>query len=279
MKKLLLIILSVLFVCVMTACRTHDHTQSTTPGAPQDTAESTSSSAATTDASTPIQPTVVSTAPTTLPTDGPDAWTHEAALTRFLTETNQNGKVSYPPDTPPGTPPPIENIPQSNQALVGHTVMIILAQEQQAIPFYYSFDADAAKERLAVVVSADRIPMMIIFETNLGGSAELCKKIASNEAFEAVIVSMTNISFEEGMTICTASSITSVEQQIDIFTPSTQDICGEYIGTVGTHSSGRIIHFLAGAESSQISDALRSYMDVWYRVFQRFNLLDIVGKQ
>lgn len=266
MKKVLLISLSVLCVCIIAACRMHDHAPSTvtTTGTPK-----------------PTQPTFASTDPTAPPTSTAVSveWTHEAALIRFLTETKQNGEVTSSPDTPPGGLPPIENIPQPDQTLVGRTVMIILAQEQQAIPFYYYCDANTTQERLAVIISADRIPMMIIFETNLGGSVELCKKIAANEAFEAVILAMTNVSFEEGMSICNASDLSSDEQQIDIFTASTQDISGEYIGTVGTHSSGRIIYFLAGAESSQIRNPLRSNMNIWYRVFQRFHLLDIINKQ
>ncbi len=155
--------------------------------------------------------------PTT--TAAPVVWPHEAALDRFLTQVNHEGTIGYDPSAEPvapGTLPDVKFIPTADQSMVGSRVPIILAQEQQAIPFYYSYDTVTGIERLAVVLQADRIPMLIIFETTLGGLNGLCEKIAKQEPFEATILSMTNISYQEGMYTYNAATHDGNVELIDI---------------------------------------------------------------
>lgn len=232
----------------------------------------------------PTKPTAIipteSTAPSTMDTEPnttPPPWSHEFALTRFLAEVNHSGSI-LPSETleEPGSLPSIEQIPVADQSLVGECVTIILAQEQQQIPFYYYYDADSSLERLAVVVNAESIPLLIIFEPELGGAAELSNAIATETEFDAAILAMTNISFEEGCVyIRNVCQRKYQEQQLDVFSNAISEISGQYIGIVGT-DYGETLTLLAGAENTQLSDALQSGISVWFRTFQRFGLNEIV---
>ena len=206
------------------------------------------------------------------------SWNHKSALTRFLTEINRSGSIRPSETTQaPGTLPAVDRIPIADQSLVGESVTIIFAQEQQEIPFYYCYDADTGWERLAVVITAEKIPLLMVFQTKLGGTAKLCQAIASEREINATILSMTNISYEEGCAyVRNACQLASQNQKIDIFANGISAISGQYIGMVGKDHDGKAVNLLAGAESSQLSDSVQSGLNVWFRIFERFGLTQMI---
>jgi hypothetical protein len=155
-------------------------------------------------------------------------------------------------------------------------VSILFAQEQQAIPFYYSCDAATGTERLAVVLQADCIPMLMIFETTLGGLNGLCEVIANEDAFEATILSMTNISYQEGMYTRNAAYWDEGEEVIDIWSESLEQNAGVYLGLVGSDYQGNPINILKGAQAEQISQELQTDINVYLRIFIRFDLMKYI---
>ena len=121
---------------------------------------------------------------------------------------------------------------------IGETVSIILTKQQQATPFYYSCSETGA-ERLAVFIQAERIPILIIFETQLCGVEALCKQIRSGAAFQGKILSMTNISFGEGNVYApNLCRYTDDIQANEILTEKSAITVGECLGVVGIASGG-----------------------------------------
>lgn len=224
---------------------------------------------------TPTQPTF-RTQPPSATTTAPAEDLREAWLDRFLTQTNHEGTIGFDPSAgiqAPGTLPEVQYIPAADQSLVGSRVSILFAKEQQAIPFYYSCDATTGTERLAVVLLADCIPMLMIFETTLGGLNGLCEVIANEDAFEATILSMTNISYEEGMYARNAAYLDEGEKAIDIWSGSLEQNAGVYLGLVGSDYQGNPINILKGAQAEQISQELQTNINVYLRIFTRFDLM------
>lgn len=209
-----------------------------------------------------------------------DPW-QEFAITRFLTDTNRNGQI--PGDTleVPGALPAVEQIPVADQSQVGETVMIVFAQTQQAIPFYYSCDANTGAERLVVVVTAERIPLLLVFETQLGGLDVLCEKMQTQTEFAARILAITNISPEEGniyaYNACRFTDKIPKQEQFDIFENAETPQYGKYMGIFGTHSSGAFLSILKGNATNTASIALQNNFAVFERIFERFSLNTVVG--
>ena len=214
-------------------------------------------------------------------TTGPVPWSHEAALSRFLTQINHEGSIAV--DTsgeavPPGTPPDVNAIPKADQSLIGENVQIILAQEQYAVPFYYSYEEASGMERLAVIIDAEKIPMLIIFETELNGAEGLCEMIASQEPFNATILAMVNISFMEGAVYAPNASLSDVEngEEIDVFADTVTQNAGIFIGFVGTDEAGNTFHILKGTEAGAASSNLQDSINVYLKIFARFDLMAFI---
>lgn len=241
--------------------------QSTDPTVPSSTEQSTDPTQ-----STQTDP----TQPSTQPTD-PGPWSHDAELTRFLTEVNHSGEY-LPSSEPlaPGTLTPVELIPVADQSYVGSTVDIILAQLQQEIPFYYYYNAETGYERLAVVITAEKIPLMMILETDLNGVSELCKKIAAEEVFSAKVCSATSITYMEGnVKVFETYSWLPEEQRLDILSGNVTAEAGMYVGIVGSsyRKDGTLdetFNCLAMVDLSKGDSC------AWLKIFERFELEDIV---
>ncbi|MGN0999073.1 MAG: hypothetical protein ACI4PO_05925 [Faecousia sp.] len=207
------------------------------------------------------------------------SWTHEAAITRFLTETNRSGQIASSGElVPPGTLPEVDSIPRADQALVGSTVSILFARQQQAIPFHYLRDAQSGTEHLTVVIPTDRIPLLIVFETNLGSASALCEKMTKEEPFTAKIVAFVNISFEEGMyaEMTTRYSDASDAEMVFISNPGALN-GREYIGVYGTGDDGVPLSVMKGPQGASVSADLQGSLDVFYRIYERFSLTALLG--
>ncbi len=192
----------------------------------------------------------------------------ETYISRFLTDINFNGNIS-PNDelVAPGTLPDVSQIPKADQQLVGSDVLINLDSDQTPIAFLYYLDPSTGVERLAAVISCDNIPMLIVFQPELGGISGLCEALTTGEAFYATIVSITNISFEESMYAFSASE-NDGENAIDFNIPPEND--GEkcwLVGFLGTQ---------AGENYSGLFYANANSLEIYHRIFTRFSL-DIEG--
>lgn len=203
-------------------------------------------------------------------------WQHKAALTRFLNDTNHNGTITpYEQLVPPGTLPEVWQIPKADQELVGETVSIILAKEQQVICFYYICTTDGV-ERLAVFIG-DNIPLLMVFETTLGGIDGLCSAIKSETVFQGKILSMTNVYVEEG--VYQAKSVCGYKYGIsdhEILTENATMSVGECLGYVGVvDSAGSTEVFIKGGVYETASSSLQKNIDWMKEKFRRFSLESI----
>lgn len=271
MRRALCLLLAVLIIMIVSACRLSTDSSGTN--------QKQLRSAPSRYTTAPSDSSIEAAPPTTMAV--PTAWEHEAALSRFLAQTNHEGTIKHDPSAgvqPPGTLPDVQFIPVADQTLIGVCVPIIFAQEQYAVPFYYSYDPTTGAERLAVVVLAERIPMLIIFETELGGIGGLCQKITQQEPFDATILSVTNISYEEGCVYATNAAFLSAEAEeiIDIWGKPVDCDGGIYIGLVGSDSAGNAHNILKGAQAGNASEALQSSIDVYLKIFTRFDLLKFI---
>lgn len=233
------------------------------------------------------EPSASVTQPSTAPTEpiastepastSEQPWSHKAALTNLLEETNRTGELLPPAEpemtAPPGTLVDISRIPKASQNRIGETVSIILAKQQQSIPFYYAC-SETGEERLAVFINAPKIPMLVVFETKLGGIKGLYSHIASEAVFEGKILSMTNISWEEGA-IHAVSACIYIEDipAKEILTADTALVAGECIGIVGTDSSGAVLNVLRGGKYSTASNALKEDIDWMNQKFERYGII------
>lgn len=249
--------------------------QSTDPTEPNVSYPTDQSTAPTEQPTDPTQQATDPTQPSTQPTE-PEPWSHDAELTRFLTEDNHSGEIRVDGPQPPGSLTPVDAIPAADQTYVGSTVDIILAQLQQEIPFYYYYNAETGYERLAVVITAEKIPLMMILETDLNGVSELCKKIAAEEVFSAKVCSATNIDNMEGNIYVVGTYYAQPEEQrLDILSGNVTAEAGMYAGIVGSsyRKDGTLdetFNCLAMVDLSKGDSC------AWLQIFERFELEDIV---
>ena len=222
----------------------------------------------------PTQQATDPTQPSTQPTE-PTEWSHDAELTRFLTEVNHSGEYLPEGLQPPGSLTSVWAIPVADQSYVGSTVDIILAQLQQEIPFYYYYNAETDFERLAVVITAEKIPLMMILETDLNGVSELCKKIAAEEVFSAKVCSATNISRTEAeMRVAGTYYSLPEEQQLDLLSGNVTAVSGTYVGIVGSaYINGTLWETY---NCLAVVDLSKDDPCAWLQIFERFDLEDIV---
>lgn len=220
------------------------------------------------------------TAPTTLPI--PDALyqpkEYENSVFRFLQETNHSGTIIPNEETvPPGTLPEVWRIPQPEQDLVGQTVNIVLAKDQDMTPFYFCC-TEAGVESLYVFLSA-KIPMLILFETHLGGIKGLYDHIQNKTVFQGKIYAMVNVSYEEGNVY--AYNACYYQEDIpenEILNNGTDLIAGKCMGVVGYRETADGPEFkmlLKGAGLENVSAALKKDFDWMYEKLERFGLVII----
>lgn len=267
-RKLIWLSVVIIAIFALQACdqNAQPTMQSTDPTVPSSTEHSTDPTQ-----STQTDP----TQPSAQPTD-PGPWSHEAELTRFLTEVNHSGE--YLPSSEilaPGSLTPVELIPVADQSYVGSTVDIILAQRQQVIPFYYYYNAETDFERLAVVITAEKIPLMMILETDLNGISELCRKIVAEEAFSAKVCSATNIGYVEGNIYVRENYYYLPEEQsLDVLSGNVTAVSGTYVGIVGSsyRENGTLWETY---NCLAMVDLSKGDLCQWLRIFERFGLEDI----
>lgn len=200
-------------------------------------------------------------------------------VSQLLTDINYNGKIQ--PGTelvPPGTLPEISRIPSADQSAVGTTVKINLGIGQPKGSYLYRVDSQNNRELLAVVIHAARentnngfyIPLLAVFEVELGGLKGLCSAISTQESFSATILSLTNISFEEGMYTMIAGLHPdgTSDDSIDITVGADAAPNSWYVGSYG--GEGSTVCF--GGSKDTVSEQTSKEFAVFERIFTRFSI-------
>lgn len=175
------------------------------------------------------------------------------------------------PDSAPGTLTDAKDIGQPDQSLVNTTVKINLGRLQPCCPFL--FYSDQGTERLAVVLRPDEvlfIPMLMIFETDLGVEG-LCDALSSEKTFEAKILSMTNLTWEEGMYTTNVVLNLPEEEKYNIVSDvDTVPESGWFVGNFGEDS----VEFICGGQNiDDLSTVFKNKLAVYNRIFSRFGLI------
>lgn len=164
----------------------------------------------------------------------------------------------------PGGFAPVESIPKAEQTMVGQTVQIVLAQERQNISFYYRYDTAEDSEKLAVITE-EKFPLLIVFDTKLGGIQSLCEKIKNEEAIGAVVSAIANIGASYSIYTFLVPNWLEREYGIDVYDGMGESTSGAYVGYIDVKGS----HKLAGVD---ITDAFLSELMVWHRIFECFSI-------
>ncbi len=164
-------------------------------------------------------------------------------------------------------------IPQPSQSRIGETVSLILAREQQEIPFYYSYNR-SGEERLAVFIHA-KIPMLVVFETQLGGIQELYRCISSETVFQGKILSMTNIDNLESQVYARNLFGSDDVAEDEHLTADTSLVEGECVGIVGTDEGGTVLSIVKGGMYESASEGLKQQIDWMKKILMRYSLEDV----
>ena len=200
---------------------------------------------------------------------------HKASVFRFLQDTNHNGTIApYTELVPPGTLPEMAQIPQPDQDMVGQTVDILLSMDQQMTPFFYVC-TESGVEYLYVIIPA-KIPMLILFETQLGGVQGLYPRLRYKKVFQGKITAMINISYEEGNVY--AYNVCSNQEDMfpdEILNDGAKGSTGQYLGVVGCRETGdgwdkQLL--LKGTYVDNISGDLFHDIRWMYNLLQRYGL-------
>lgn len=259
LKKLLIIIMLIVLLLSASACKRPDTSADSTGNSNESLSSNNTDSSENTESSPD------------------DSWDASLTLFRFLEDTNSSGQITpIEEQEAPGALPEMWRIPQPDQSRIGETVSIVLAKWHKAIPFYYSCAEDGA-ERLAVFLAADKIPMLMVFETQLGGVAELCEKISAGTAFQAKILAMVNISYEEGNHY--AGNVCISEYQVapeEFIADGTTLTAGECLGIAGKDNNTTYL-LIKGGVGESASQGLRSNIDWMKQKFARFGVDDIMS--
>jgi hypothetical protein len=229
--------------------------------------------------STEPEPTETESTEATQPTIPESVADPQTYVVQLLTNINYNGKIQPGTEVvPPGTLPEITQIPAADQTAVGSTVQINLGAGQTKGSYLYRVDSQNNRELLAVVIHAARenttngfyIPLLAVFEVELGGLKGLCSAISTQESFSATILSLTNISFEEGMYTLSAglrADSTSADS-IDITVGADAAPNSWYLGSYG--GEGSAVCF--GGSKDTVSEQTGKMFAVFERIFTRFSI-------
>lgn len=217
-----------------------------------------------------------STVSTTIPVNSfPPIREHKATVFRFLQEINYSGTiVPNEEPVPPGTLPEVWRIPQPDQDYIGQTVDILLAMDQKITPFFYVCTGSGT-EYLYVIVPA-KIPMLILFETQLGGIDKLYPCLRYKKVFQGKIAAMINISYEEGNVY--AYNVCSNQGDMfpdEILNDGAKCPTGEYLGVVGCRETGEGMErqfLLKGTSVDNVSGDLHRDIRWMYNLLQRYGL-------
>lgn len=200
-------------------------------------------------------------------------------VTQLLTDINYTGQIQSNTGTvAPGALPDISQIPCAEQTPIGTTIQINLGSGQTMGSYLYRVDLQNSRELLAVVIHATPektnngfyIPLLAVFQVKLGGLKGLCRAISTQKSFSATVLSLTNISFQEGMqtlsTVNTAGAISA--DIIDVAVGADTSPNGWYVGSYGVEGSPVCF----GGSKDAVSEQTSNKFAVFERIFTRFSI-------
>jgi hypothetical protein len=161
---------------------------------------------------------------------------------------------------PPGTLPALDTLPPIDTTLLGKEMTVNLGLESHPIYFYYCKTEQT--ERLVMIVS-DGIsgevayPLLIVADVSFNGWDALNRALTSNQDFGITILSVANISWQEGNVY--------IRNTVEATALPSESIAGvmEYYGRAG-----------GGAE---VLSFPRSEANAFHRLFDRFSLNAQIG--
>lgn len=199
---------------------------------------------------------------------------------------------------PPGTLPNPDEIQQPNQSIVGNKGIYSL-HEYKELAFAYYYNKDTTEERLILVEYPNSIDktttQLMVLETDFGGWEGLKRNLTST--FEATVLAYKNITFEEGNYAYNVSlpgsgmkeyynegEIVDLHKQFDnlstvqYYWGSTYDSYpnNPQDAVINELSSGKYVSILSNAGKTE-SEQLSTKKEIYNRIFERYNLKEIVS--
>lgn len=219
-----------------------------------------------------------STKPTedTEPTNGeePDPY----SMLRFLSDSNYVQVGGTPlDDTTPGALTPVLLIPQPDQQYVGTTVELALEQQMKNQLVHFLRDPQTEQECLTVMMWTDTttFPLMMLLKTDFGDANVLLEHMVNGTVFQAEILAMVNITQEEAQLYAYNAVLSDygvAKEEIVNVEESTELEEAEYIaGFVDSNT----LH-MRGICGENISQGLRSNLDVFWRIYARYEVTDLL---
>lgn len=217
-----------------------------------------------------------------------------------MTEENRSEVLSSEDDTKqpekPGTLPATDNIEQPNQEKIGQEIEVGLRLYSEGT-FVYYFNASTKSERLVLIEYPKEIgekeAELIVVEPSFGGWTGL--RQALEGTFQAKLLAVKNISFEEGMYAHNATLPGSgmetyfAEGEIvkDLDKLVNNNIEQVYVGAIynekPSNQAGGVfisiaeeyVTILTNAGDLE-SDALESNLEVYEKIYERFELTSLL---
>lgn len=190
---------------------------------------------------------------------------------RFLSDSNKAASIPSGSDeiAPPGTPLDVSCIPQPEQTPVGQQVRVALDAKRGSghTVFYYQPE----NSRLVTIVWQEdsHFPLLMVFKAGLTDAGDLLEHIKSGAPFDAEILAMVNIDYQDGTVYAynAADSQEDTEQWV-VDTDNPGELTGSYY--MGTCGQGGLS--MKGADTGSADEAITNHRSVIMKIIERFSL-------
>lgn len=220
---------------------------------------------------------------TTENTETPVNYNSAYSPLRFLSDSNYGSLLWTPTETvAPGTQADPGAIPQPEQDSVGTTVQISLtfpdSDGKYAVAFHYLRNEETGNENLVLILSDDKLnfPLLIVLKTDFGSANVMLEHIQDQKVFTGEILAMVNTDYEEGIIFVRNAVLGTTgiadHEIVDIQSPGQLDGI-EYIGYLSSDQALMV----KGGSGEEISEELENDLNVWRKIYDRFNLSDLVS--
>lgn len=211
----------------------------------------------------------------TEPTNSAEPYSY--SMLRFLSDSNYGQAGGTPMDgTTPGDLTPVLLIPQPNQQYVGTAVELAFEQQMKNQVVHFLRDPETGQECLVVMVwtNTTTFPLMILLKTDFGNASVLLEHMVNGTVFQAEILAMVNVTCEEVQLYAYNSALSDYgvaqEEIVNIKEPTVLD------GTEYVAGSDNGTLKMIGICGDSISQALRSNLNVFWRIYARYEVTDLL---
>lgn len=207
----------------------------------------------------------------------------EESLFRFLSQSNyEEASGNSMIIQPPGTLTEVEYIPQPSQTEVDTTVAVAFDRQMLEsgcqIGFHYLRSVQTGQENLVVILATDgvKFPLLMVFDTSFGSADVMLETISNGRTFQAEILAMVNVDFQEGGIYIRNAVISDNQlaqgEVVDL--QQEQKLNGtQYIGFYSSNQELRV----KGICGSTPSEGLREDLAVFWSIYERFDLKELLA--